>query len=147
MRVRVLRAIYVQHSYTIIQRDSLLLLLTLRQVEKVVGLEKYLPATPFFQSEIVVVDRGPKTLMDLSTERGDEYLKDEISVTVHKQCRKAYTRKSNIAAPKKQREAEIAITAGISPPRTRARGNESSLCFKKFCLFCGNEAVKTAEMK
>ena len=102
------------------------------------------------ESEIVVVDRGLKTLMDSSTERGDrfdEYLKDKTSVTIHKQCRKAYTRKSSIAAAKRQCEAEIATTSGISPPRTRARGNESSFCFKKYCLFCGNEADKMAEMK
>lgn len=102
------------------------------------------------EGEIVVVDRGLKTLIDSSTERSDgfnEYLKNKTSVTIHKQCRKAYTRKSSIAAAKRQRDAEIATTPGISPPRTRIRSNESSFCFKKYCLFCGNEADKTAEMK
>lgn len=102
------------------------------------------------EGEIVVVDRGMKTLIDSSNERSDgfdEYLKDKQSVTIHKQCRKMYTRKSSIAAAKRQRETETASTSGISPPRTRARGNDSSFCFKKYCLFCGNEADKAAEMK
>ena len=63
---------------------------------------------PLKESEVVVVDRGMKTLIDASVERNDdffEYLKDKQSVTVHVQCRKMYTRKSNIVAAKRQRES------------------------------------------
>jgi hypothetical protein len=94
------------------------------------------------ESETVTVDRGLKTLINASIERGDEfseYLKDQTSVTVHKQCRKNYTRKDTIAALKRKQDEEQASTSKISPPRTRARVSASSFCFKKCCLFCGNE--------
>ncbi|CAF4938591.1 unnamed protein product [Pieris macdunnoughi] len=79
---------------------------------------------PLKESEVVVVDRGMKTLIDASVERNDnffEYLKDKQSVTVHVQCRKMYTRKSSIVAAKRQREPEEGSTSTISPPHTRAR--------------------------
>ena len=75
-------------------------------------------------SETVVVDRGMKTLIDTSFKRSDgfyEYLKDLKSVTIHVVCRKMYTRKSTIAAFKRQQDTVQASTSENSPPRTRAR--------------------------
>ncbi|CAH2084651.1 unnamed protein product [Euphydryas editha] len=79
-------------------------------------------------SEIVIVNRGMKTLIDASAERGDEftdYLKSQKSVAVHVRCRKNYTRRSTIAAVKRQHEEDQVSTSKISPPRTRARVSES----------------------
>lgn len=98
-------------------------------------------------SEIVTVDRGMKTLIDASAERGDEftdYLKSQKSVAVHVQCRKNYTRRSTIAAVKRQHEEDQAST---SKPRTRARVSESAFCFKNHCFFCGDEANEEYEKK
>lgn len=102
------------------------------------------------ESEIVTVDRGMKTLIDASVERGDEfleYLRKQKYVTIHVQCRKNYTRKSTIAAAKRQYEEEQASTSEVSPPRTRARVSESVFCFKQCCLFCGSELNEERETK
>ena len=102
------------------------------------------------EGETVTVSRGMKTLIDASIERGDEfvdYLRSEKSVTVHVNCRKSYIRKSSIAAIKRQHEDGQASTSKVSPPRTRARVSESDFCFKKYCLFCGDEADEEAEKK
>lgn len=103
------------------------------------------------QTGSVTVDRGMQTLIDASTERGDEfseYLKNQKSVTIHVQCRKSYTRKSSIAAAKRQHEEEEeASTSKVSPPRTRARVSESAFCFKQCCLFCGKELNEEYEKK
>lgn len=109
----------------------------------------FICSKPLAESEIVFVERGIKTLIDSSIERNDgyvEYLKDKQSVTIHVECRKMYTRKSSIAAAKRQREME-ASTSSSSPPRTRARSGEPIFCFKKFCLFCGDEANEETEKK
>ncbi|CAG4969036.1 unnamed protein product [Parnassius apollo] len=90
------------------------------------------------------------TLIDASVARNDKFtenLRSEKSVTIHVDCRKAYTRKSLISAFKRQRENEEASTSKVSPPRTRARVSESSVCFKENCLFCGDEADEAAEKK
>lgn len=102
------------------------------------------------ESDTVTVGRGLKTLIDASIERGDEfseYLKDQTSVTVHVQCRKHYTRKGTIAAFKRKQEEEQAkpSISTKSPPRTRARLSETFFCFKKCCLFCGNELNEELE--
>lgn len=105
------------------------------------------------EGEIVVVERGMKTLIDSSVERNDgffEYLSNSESVTIHTQCRKMYTRKSSIAAVKRQHDMEEASTSKISkisPPRTRARVSESDFCFKKYCLFCADDANEEAGKK
>lgn len=102
------------------------------------------------EDETVVVSRGMPTLIDASVARNDEfteYLRSEKSVTIHVDCRKAYTRKSSISAAKRQRENEEASISKISPPRTRARVSESSSCFKENFLFCGDEADEEAEKK
>ena len=102
------------------------------------------------EGETVTVSRGMKTLIDAIIERGDEfvdYLRSEKSVTVHVDCRKSYTRKSSIAAIKRQHEDGQASTSKVSPPRIKARVSESDFCFKKCCLFCGDEADKEAEKK
>lgn len=102
------------------------------------------------ESDSVTVERGLKTLIDASIERGDgfsEYLKDQTSMTIHVQCRKNYTRKSTIAAVKRQHEEEQAGTSKISPPRTRARTTKPVFCFKQRCLFCGNELNEEFENK
>lgn len=83
-----------------------------------------------------------KTLINASTERADEfseYLKNQKSVTIHVECRKNYTRKCSIAAAIKRQHEEQEARTTKSPPRTRARVSESTLCFKKQCLFCGHE--------
>lgn len=101
-------------------------------------------------SECVTVERGMKTLIDASIQRGDEftdYLKNEKSVTIHVQCRKQYTRKSTIAAAKRQHEEESASTSKKSPPRTRARVSESYFSFKNCCLFCGDKLNEEYEKK
>ena len=100
------------------------------------------------EGETVTVSRGMKTLIDASIERGDEfvdYLKSEKSVTVHMDCRKSYIRKSSIAAIKRQHEDGQASTSKVRLPRTRARVSESNFCFKKYCLFYGDEADEEAE--
>lgn len=105
---------------------------------------------PLKESEVVVVVGGMKTLIDASVERNDkffEYLKDKQSVTVHVQCRKMYTRKSSIVAAKRQSETEEGSTSTISPPHTRARLSEPDFNFKRYCLFCGDEANEEAEKK
>ncbi|CAG5030447.1 unnamed protein product [Parnassius apollo] len=104
---------------------------------------------PLKESEIVLVDRGMKTLIDASVERNDkffEYLKDKQSVIVHERCRKMYTRKSSIVAAKRQRETEQGSTSTISPPHTRARVSEPDFNLRN-CLFCGDEANEEAEKK
>lgn len=98
----------------------------------------------------LVVSRGIPTLIDASVARGDEfvdYLRGLKSVTIHVDCRKSYTRKSSIAAVKRQHEDEQASTSKVSPPRTRARLSESNFCFKNCCLFCGDVADEEAEKK
>lgn len=105
---------------------------------------------PLHSNEFVTVDRGMKALIDASVERGDQftdYLKDQKSVQVHVQCRKNYTRKSTIAAVKRQHEEEEASTSKISPPRTRARVSDSSFCFNNCCFFCGDEVNEDYEKK
>ncbi|CAH2083873.1 unnamed protein product [Euphydryas editha] len=124
---------------------------------------------PLTASENVIVDRGMKTLIAASAERGDEftdYLKSQKSVAVHVQCRKNYTRRTTIAAVKRQHEEDQASTSKTteyiesktkniiiprgskkSPPRTTAHVSESDFCFKNHCLFCGNEANKEYEKK
>ncbi|CAH2105029.1 unnamed protein product [Euphydryas editha] len=65
-----------------------------------------------------------KTIIDSSAEKGDEFtdsIKIQKSVAVHVQCRKNYTRRSTIAAVKRQHEEDQTGTTKISPPRTRAR--------------------------
>lgn len=105
------------------------------------------------EGDIVVVERGMKTLIDSSVERNDgffEYLSNSESVTIHTQCRKMYTRKSSIAAVKRQRDIEQASTSKmskISPPRTRAQLSEPDFSFKNYCFFCGNNASEEAEKK
>lgn len=105
------------------------------------------------EGEIVVVTRGMKTLIDSSVERNDgffEYLSNSESVTIHTECRKMYTRKSSIAAVKRQHDMEEASTSKISkisPPRTRARLSESDFSFKNNCFFCGENASEEAEKK
>ena len=102
------------------------------------------------EGETVTVSRGMKTLIDASIERDDEfvdYLRSEKSVTVHMDCRKSYIRKSSIVAIKRQHEDRQASTSKVSPPRTKARVSESDFCFKKYCLFCGDEADEEAEKK
>ncbi|KAG8180207.1 hypothetical protein JTE90_027919 [Oedothorax gibbosus] len=110
----------------------------------------FICSKPLNESKIVVVDRGIKTLIDSSVERNDglfEHLKDQKSITIHMECRKIYTRKSTIVAVKRQNEIEEASTSKSSPPRTRARVNESHFCLKKDCLFCGFEASEESEKK
>lgn len=102
------------------------------------------------EDKIVVVDRGMPNLIEASVARGDEfteYLRTQKSVTIHVDCRKSYTRKTSISAVKRQREEKQASTSKISPPRTRTRVSESNFCFKKYCLFCGNEANEETEKK
>ena len=102
------------------------------------------------EGKTVTVSRGMKTLIDVNIERGDEfvdYLRSEKSVIAHVDCRKSYIRKSSIAAIKRQHEDGQTSTSKVSPPRTRARVNESDFCFKKYCLFCGDEADEEAEKK
>lgn len=103
------------------------------------------------ESEIVTVERGMKTLINASIERADEYsdyLKNQKSVTIHENCRKTYTRKSSIAAAnKRQREEQEAGTSTESPPRTRLRSSESAFCYKKQCLFCGQELNEEYEKR
>lgn len=67
----------------------------------------FICSKPLAESEIVFFffERGIKTLIDSSIERNDgyvEYLKDKQSVTIHVECRKMYTRKSSIAAAKRE---------------------------------------------
>lgn len=50
-----------------------------------------------------------------------------------------------IAALKRKQDDEQASTSKISPRRTRARVSESFFCFKKCCLFCGNELNEELE--
>ena len=76
-----------------------------------------------------------------------DYLRSEKSVTVHVDCRKSYIGKSSITAIKRQHEDGQASTSKVSPPRTRARVSESDFCFKKYCLFCSDEADEEAERK
>lgn len=86
--------------------------------------------------DISTVERGIKTLIESSVERGDgniNYLKDKKSVTVHRECRKDYTRKSSIVAVKRQRDAEEAGTS-LSPPRVRTRSS-GSFSFENLCFF------------
>ena len=100
------------------------------------------------EGETVTVSRGMKTLIDASIERGDEFVdypKNERSVTVHVDCQKSYIRKSSIPAIKRQHEDGQASTSKVSPPRATARVSESNFCFKKYCLFCGNEADEETE--
>lgn len=52
-------------------------------------------------SEIVIVDRGIKTLIDASAKYQWQYI-------VHVQCRKNYTRRSTIAAVQTQHEEDQA---------------------------------------
>ena len=85
-------------------------------------------------------------MLQLSPEFVD-YLRSEKSVTIHVDCRKSYTLKSLIAAIKRQHEDEQAGPSKVSPPRPRARVSESDFCFKKYCLFCGDEADEEAEKK
>ena len=102
------------------------------------------------EAETVTVSRGMKTLIDASIERGDEfvdYLRSEKSVTVRVDCRKSYTRKTSIAAIKRQYEDGQASTSKVCPLRTRARVSESDFCFKKCCLFCGDEEDEKALAK
>ncbi|CAG4987924.1 unnamed protein product [Colias eurytheme] len=102
------------------------------------------------EGETVIVTRGLQTLIDASNARSDEfteYLKSQKSVTIHVDCRKSYTRRTSIAAAKRQREDEQASTSKVSPPRTRSRVSESSFSFKDNCLFCGDEADEQAEKK
>ena len=93
---------------------------------------------PLPASEIVTVDRGMKTLVDASAERGDEfteYLKSQKSVAVHVQCRKNYTRGSSIASFKSQHEEDLASTSKVSPLRTRTRVSESAFSLKIIASF------------
>lgn len=102
------------------------------------------------KNESVTVDRGMKTLIDASIERADEfseYLQNQISVTIHLECRKNYTRKSSIASAKRRHSQEEASTSKISPPRTRARVSDSAFCFKQCCLFCGDQLNEQYETK
>ena len=100
------------------------------------------------EDEIVTVSREMKTLIDASIERGDgfvNYLRSAKSVTVHVDCRKSYIQKSSIAAIKRQHEDGQATTSKVNLPRTRARVSKSDFCFKKYYLFCGDEADEEAE--
>ncbi|CAH0556725.1 unnamed protein product [Brassicogethes aeneus] len=103
------------------------------------------------ESEVVTVERGMKTLINASIERADEfseYLKNQKSVRIHENCRKNYTRKSSIAAAnKRQRKEQEASTSTASPPRTRSRLTDSAFCFKKLCLFCGQELNEEYEKR
>lgn len=103
------------------------------------------------ENKTVTVERGMKTLINASIERGDEFsefLKNQKSVTIHEDCRKNYTRKCSItAANKRQREKQEASTSAERPPRTKLRVNESAFCFKKLCLFCGKELNEEYERK
>lgn len=104
------------------------------------------------ESEIVTVERGMKTLVNASIERGDEFsefLKKQKSVTVHDSCRKNYTRKSSVASFKKRQreEQEASTSTTVMPPRTRSRVSESGFCFKKLCLFCGKNANEECERR
>ncbi|XP_065677285.1 uncharacterized protein LOC136092656 [Hydra vulgaris] len=99
-------------------------------------------------SKTVVVDRGMKTLIDMSVKRSDgfyEYLKDLKFVTIHVVCRKKYTRKT-IAAFIRQQDIDQVCTSKNSPP-TRARVSESLFCLKKCCSICGDEANEKSEKK
>ncbi|CAG4972672.1 unnamed protein product [Parnassius apollo] len=58
-----------------------------------------------------------------------------------------HTRKSSIVPAKRQRETEQGSTSTISPPHTRARVSEPDFNFKRYCLFCGDEANEEAEKK
>lgn len=42
---------------------------------------------------------------------------------------------------------ETASTSGISSPRTRARGKDSSFCLRNYCLSWRNEADKVTEKR
>ena len=100
------------------------------------------------EDEIVTVSREMKTLIDASIERGDgfgNYLRSAKSVTVHVDCRKSYIQKSSIAAIKRQHEDGQATTSKVNLPRTRARVSKSDFCFKKYYLFCGDEADEADE--
>lgn len=102
------------------------------------------------KNESVTVDRGMNTLIYASIERADEfseYLQNQISVTIHLECRKNYTRKSSIASAKRRHSQEEASTSKISPPRTRARVSDSAFCFKQCCLFCGDQLNEQYETK
>ncbi|CAH2087858.1 unnamed protein product [Euphydryas editha] len=90
-----------------------------------------------------------KTLIEESAEKGDEftdYLKSQKSVAVHVQCQKKYTRRSTIAAVKRQHEEDPASTSKISPPHTRTRVCESDFCFKKL-LFLAMKQIKNMKRK
>ncbi|CAH1115051.1 unnamed protein product [Psylliodes chrysocephalus] len=66
------------------------------------------------EGETVTVICEMKTLINASIKRGDEfvdYLRSETSVTIHVDCRKSYTRKSSIAAIKRQHEDGQASTS------------------------------------
>jgi len=78
--------------------------------------------------ECVTVDRGMKTSIHASIQKGDEFtdnFKNEKSVTIHVQCCKQYPQKRTIAAAIRQHVKEPVSTSQKSPPRTRARVSES----------------------
>lgn len=91
---------------------------------------------------VSVASKGLKGLIDSSIKRGDDLhiqFRHLESVTVHKECRKTYTRSTSI-------RAYLASTANIEnasegstlPPMRRSE--ISSFDFKENCLFCGMEA-------
>ena len=90
------------------------------------------------EGEEVLVERGLKTLIQASVERGDDKHKsfEKLkSVPVHKLCRKNYTRKDSIAAVKKSlSQPSTSQTCGV------LRSSGKSFDFRNDCIFCGEKA-------
>ncbi len=92
------------------------------------------------EGDTVVVSRGLDTIRNSSVRRNDdivEKLVDVSSICVHTECRRSYTRESNIAS------AQIPF---VDKSQT-LRSAQQTFDITQHCLFCGDECDQISDQK
>ena len=98
---------------------------------------------------VALTKRGIAGIIAASNERADgkfEQSGSELSIVVHKSCRKEYTRPTSIEAAKRKQLEERKDESKRSS-QVSLRSSVPAFDFRRNCLFCGEEASQEKEKK